>query len=1113
MAVLALCLGDPEGAPLDGAEVVALEDLPVAQAWERVAASSLEHRDSVLAGPLLALALERDEQAIFLGTSMRVCAPLDPLTGALGDHDVALAGMAEARLPDDDRSPSAAIIERAGLVNPRVVALRRGTVADVLLAAWPDVVDVESPLADATVLEAPPELCPTIVVRHLERAAADASGLVVRDPGVAAAYWNLPLRPVTTVDGELRVGGAPLCLLDLAGSDGGDPAGLWSGQDRVRLIDTPALAQLVIGFADELRATPPDAPAAFAHDARGRHLDRVLRRLVREGVAEGALSAPPWADDGIDAWEELLGQPAPAGASAGITRYHHAIWESREDVQRTFPDLDGPDGPEFARWVREWGPEAPEAPGHAGTPERKLPWGVNVAGFFRSELGLGEAARLLIRSLDSVHVPALPVHGAFVPPTRQHAEFTFTTPDESPYPINIICLNGDVVPGFARESQQHFFADRHTIALWWWEVVDAFPQDWYPAFEHLDEIWVATDHIYQAIAPHSPVPVNKVRMPVVMPRIGHFPRSRLGMPEEGFTFLYVFDYHSTTARKNPVGHVEAFKAAFGEGSGAKLVLKCINADRMIAQHTRTLLAIDGHPDITVIDDFVSADEKNAMLAACDCYVSLHRSEGFGLTPAEAMALGKPVIATRYGGVLDFMTDENSYLVDHGWTAVGPGAHPYPADAVWAEPDLDHAAHLMREVFENQDEARQRGVRAQRDIQERHAPHVAGEIMLARLQNIHNGLSRSANAVTALPGAWDPEKTARRIRTPMPPVVGRGRIVKGAYRSAVGRAILPYLNRERGIDEHLLEGLVRIQDQLADVPARAAEITAAGLRQERAMTLAAFRRMRAQVDDHRRWLETLDHDVRTTADRVTHLSAFEHHVAEHRALPFMTEPFECWDDPQAGRVEGFRTALPAAEGDTYHDFEQRFRGTRERISDLQRPYVDLLRGHDPVLDCGCGRGELLELLGEAGISASGVDLDEGMLAEARSCGLDVTTGDAIALLTEAEPGAYGAVTAMQVIEHLPEPALVAFLRAGRRALGAGGRLIVETVNPHSVVALKAFWLDPTHQHPLFPEVVLELCREAGFDRGFVMHPGGEGDVERDRYRIAAYAIVADVGPET
>ena len=363
-------------------------------------------------------------------------------------------------------------------------------------------------------------------------------------------------------------------------------------------------------------------------------------------------------------------------------------------------------------------------------------------------------------------VPALPIHGAFVPPTRQNADFSYTKPRQSPYPINIICLNGDLVPAFSHEVNASFFTDRHTIALWWWEVVDAFPPDWHAAFEYLDEVWVATDQIYEAIAPHSPVPVNKVRMPVVMPRVGLYSRARLGMPEDGFSFLYVYDYHSTAARKNPVGHVEAFKAAFGEGSGAKLVLKCINGDRMTAEHTRTLLAVDDHPDITVIDRFVSADEKNAIVAACDCYLSLHRSEGFGLTPAEAMALGKPVIATRYGGTLDFMTDQNSYLVDHGWTKVGPGAHPYPADATWAEPDLDHAARLMREVFEDRAEARRRGEQGQRDIREHHDPAVAGAMMRTRLREIHDGLARDAGpGITVPPTAWNRDRHATAHRDP------------------------------------------------------------------------------------------------------------------------------------------------------------------------------------------------------------------------------------------------------------------------------------------------------------------------------------------------------------
>jgi hypothetical protein len=122
-------------------------------------------------------------------------------------------------------------------------------------------------------------------------------------------------------------------------------------------------------------------------------------------------------------------------------------------------------------------------------------------------------------------------------------------------------------------------------------------------------------------------------------------------------------------------------------------------------------------------------------ASCDCYVSLHRAEGFGLTLAEAMSLGRPVIATGYSGNLDFMTDRNSYLVAHEMAPVGPGSAPYPPEAEWAEPDIEHAARLMREVFENQDAARQRGRLAAAEIAITHSLEASGRSMVRRLESL------------------------------------------------------------------------------------------------------------------------------------------------------------------------------------------------------------------------------------------------------------------------------------------------------------------------------------------------------------------------------------------
>jgi SAM-dependent methyltransferase len=161
----------------------------------------------------------------------------------------------------------------------------------------------------------------------------------------------------------------------------------------------------------------------------------------------------------------------------------------------------------------------------------------------------------------------------------------------------------------------------------------------------------------------------------------------------------------------------------------------------------------------------------------------------------------------------------------------------------------------------------------------------------------------------------------------------------------------------------------------------------------------------------------------------------------------------------------------------------------------------------VLEVGSGRGELLERLGAAGIAASGVDIDEGMAAEGRARGLAIDIGDGVAHLERLADGSLGAVVSIQVIEHLPREALLQLFAVARRKLAPGGLLVAETVNPHAPHALKTFWVDLTHRHPIFPEVTLVLAASAGFREAFVWHPGGSGDVTRDRFVQSSYALVA------
>jgi SAM-dependent methyltransferase len=199
----------------------------------------------------------------------------------------------------------------------------------------------------------------------------------------------------------------------------------------------------------------------------------------------------------------------------------------------------------------------------------------------------------------------------------------------------------------------------------------------------------------------------------------------------------------------------------------------------------------------------------------------------------------------------------------------------------------------------------------------------------------------------------------------------------------------------------------------------------------------------------------------------------------------------------------------AEASVYRGFEDVFRGPEALIREHQQPYVEILRDHPPALDVGCGRGELLDLLAERGISAHGVDVDAGMVARCRDKGHDVSEGDALDHLEDRPDASLGSIFCAHVIEHLPFRDLVRFLALARTKLVPGGALVMETVNPHSLVALRAFWLDLTHQVPVYPEVALTLCRLQGFAAAHVMFPraSARGELEADLRDEDAYAVVA------
>jgi glycosyltransferase involved in cell wall biosynthesis len=720
---------------------------------------------------------------------------------------------------------------------------------------------------------------------------------IVREPEFNVAYWNVHSRRLELDGGRYMVDGRPLAFYHFSGFDPASPEALSRHQNRVSLSGNPVLARLCRKYAERtLREGFLEArgwPYTYGTLPGGVPFDDVLRRLYTIAEEEGVAEGSPFKPQGARALLDWLAAPSP-GAPEGVHRLLAYLYGARADLRAAFPDLSRrADLDGLLAWADRDGKRQVPALGHLPLPERSGPavsspparpsppaaaelWGVNVVGYFRSELGTGEAARQVIGALDTQGVPVLPLHGDTIPLSRQGHPYMQFSHADAVYPVNLICMNADALPEFARQAGPWFFSGRHSIGLWFWEV-SRFPDRFMGAFEHLDELWLPSAHVASAVAAASPVPTIPIKVPVEVPAVVPMSRADLGVPE-GFLFLFSFDYRSVFERKNPLAVVDAFTRAFEPGEGAKLVIKCINAEADPVSHDRLLAAAAAHSDVHLISRYISFQEKNTLTATCDCFVSLHRSEGFGFTMAEAMYLGKPVIATGYSGNVDFMNADNSLLVRYRLVPIGPNSGPYPPEGEWAEPDVEHAGELMRRVFEDRQFAVELGVHAASEIRRTHSRIAAGEVMASRLNQL---CARGAppNAVLGEPvvASW----LGQRVEGGPAAYAKPGRL-RRALRRGVLRGMKPFTAYQQTINGELVRSLDAVGRELDRVRSRIARSDAAMLaglrRQEPLQSLPPIVEVHSRqleslpsiVDVHSRQLETFPSQIEALGRHVAAL---------------------------------------------------------------------------------------------------------------------------------------------------------------------------------------------------------------------------------------------------
>ena len=560
--------------------------------------------------------------------------------------------------------------------------------------------------------------------------------------------------PISRVAVAGPEGVEPLRLVDL---DGLDPQRPWwfalPGQQPQRYASgSPALRALLHGEADRVLAngwTATDLGRSSAGSESGAGDTAVpgvpeppeLRRWFRSLLRSADRPPPnPYVVGQVGEYLELLAAPDPAGRT-GISVHADLVMAARPDLANAFPAVRWSDRDHMVRWMWTHGlgegqtslALLPDLPGPrpvvTAVTERR-PFGVNLVGYLAGDLGLGVAARRMQAALEAAGVPV-----ATVSYDRTSSRMSGTTSRtlDAPYLFNLIVITPDQLPYFVADVGAEFLAGHHNIGLWYWET-DVLTARQLSSFAWVDEVWGATRYLCDVFAAADRVPVTHVPVPLVFedPLATEADRARLGL-DDRFTVLFSFDFLSVVDRKNPLGLIEAYRAAFDPGDGARLILKGINGDEFPDKREELMDAAADRPDIDVWDRYLSSRDRLALVQLVDCYASLHRSEGLGLTMAEAMALGTPVVATAYSGNLDFMDERSALLVPSTEVLIGPG-QLYPAEGHWADPDLDVAAAYLRGLKDDPGLAAQL-VRSARELLSGFDEASVGDLAVRRLREL------------------------------------------------------------------------------------------------------------------------------------------------------------------------------------------------------------------------------------------------------------------------------------------------------------------------------------------------------------------------------------------
>jgi glycosyltransferase involved in cell wall biosynthesis len=360
--------------------------------------------------------------------------------------------------------------------------------------------------------------------------------------------------------------------------------------------------------------------------------------------------------------------------------------------------------------------------------------GLNVFGYFYARIGLSQGARLIVSAIDHSRIPFVCHNLKVGISARQNEKFDKSSLSNNPlFNVNLILVNIGQMDYLYTLYNPKSWINRYNIGYWLWEL-EELPSAWNRHIDFVDELWVPSKFIYEIFRKKTTKHIEIIPYPIEIEINIKLNRDYFGLPNHSILFLVMFDSLSTIERKNPLSAIKAYLEAFRNDEKVGLVIKVNHPNLNDIAVIQNL--IEGRSDVIIIKGEFDIVKTHTLINLCDVFISLHRSEGFGLVIAEAMYLGKIVIATNWSGNVDFMNDENSIPIPYKLVEILDNHNMYTKGNFWANPCIETTIQHLKNIYANQEIYHSLKINAMNDIKKLYSKDVITQKIVNRMTKIN-----------------------------------------------------------------------------------------------------------------------------------------------------------------------------------------------------------------------------------------------------------------------------------------------------------------------------------------------------------------------------------------